>query len=221
MSSNRASSTSSSSATERLRSAAFAAGAALVACAALLTLGAEPASAFAKKGPLVTLVSEVRGERTLEVFDLRFASFQTIYKHKAAPRSESPTGERIEVIHKRKECSCLRLADYRKISMRQVRQIDVTYPEGGRVALVRITWRDGKVREYPATGLYGGDGLFPPRFTATVEGQPREFPLILPDTQDATWPEERLVRAILYRPTSPPPPKKTTSTKKGGKSASP
>ena len=196
-------------------------GAALLALAALLTLTAEPAHAWAKKGPLVTLVSEARGERTLEVFDLRFASFETIYKHKAAPRSESPTGERIEVIHKRKECSCVRLADYKKISLQQVRQIDVTYPEGGRVALVRITWRDGKVREYPATALYGGDGLFPPRFTATVEGQPLEFPLILPDTKEAAWPEERLVRAILYRPGTAPPPHKKTAPKKTDKSTKP
>jgi len=169
----------------------------------------------------VTLVSEARGERTLEVFDLRFASFQTIYKHKAAPRSESPTGERIEVIHKRKECSCVRLADYSKIRLQQVRQIDVTYPEGGHVALVRITWRDGKVREYPATGLYGGDGLFPPRFTATVEGESREFPLILPDTPEATWPEDRLVRAIVYRTGTTPPPSKKTAPKKTDKSTTP
>ncbi|HET8946437.1 MAG TPA: hypothetical protein VFQ07_05605 [Candidatus Polarisedimenticolia bacterium] len=170
----------------------------------------------------MTLVSESRGERTIEVFDLRFASFQTIYKHKAAPRAESPTGERIEVVQKRKECSCVRLADYTSISMRKIRQIDVTYPEAGRVALVRITWRDGKVREYPATGLYGGDGLFPPRFAATVEGQHREFPLVLPDTPEATWPEERLVRAILYRSgTSSPPPRKSTHNKKSDTGAGP
>jgi hypothetical protein len=212
MSSNRAWSTSRSSATERA-ALFFAAAAILAACA-------EPAHAFAKKGPLLTFVSESRGERTLEVFDLRFASFQTIYKHKAAPRSESATGERIEVVHKRKECSCVRLADYSKIALRQLRQIDVTYPEGGRVALVRFTWRDGKVREYPAGDLYGADGLFPPRFTAVVEGEHREFPLILPATPEAAWPEERVVRMILFRPGTSPPPAKKTGAKKSDTSAS-
>jgi hypothetical protein len=210
MSSNRAWSTSRSSATERpFRRRCALGGALLAAAAGLLVLDPEPARAAAKKkGPLLTFVSEAAGERTVEVFDLHFAAFQTLYKHTAAPRSESATGERIEVVQKRKECSCVRLADYSRIKMQQIRQIDLTYPEGGRVALVRITWRDGKVREYPATSLYGGDGLFPPRFAATVEGEPREFPLVLPDGPEAAWPGERLVRMILFRPQTPPPAKK-------------
>lgn len=209
MSSNRAWSTSRSSATEPARVVALA----LV--VAVLGGGHAAHAATKKKGPLLTFVSEDAGERTVEVFDLRFAAFQTLYRHRAAPRTESATGERIEVVQKRKECDCVRLADYSKIRMQQIRQIDLAYPEGGRVALVRITWRDGKVREYPATGLYGGDGLFPPRFAATVDGEHREFPLVLPDTKEAAWPAERLVRMILFRSgTSTPPPKKT------GKSAS-
>jgi len=172
---------------------------------------AAPNRAAAKrekqKGQLLTLFSEATGERTVEVPDLRFAAFETRYRHTAAPRSESPTGERIEVVQKRKECACVRLADWSKIKMVRIRQIDITYPEGGRVALVRVTKKDGDVREYPATDLYGGDGLFPPRFAATVEGEHVEFPLVLPDVPGAAWPSERVVRMILVRPETPPPPK--------------
>ena len=169
------------------------------------------------KGPLLTFVSESQGERTTEVFDLRFAWFLTTYKHTAAPRSESATGERIEVVQKRKECSCVRLGDGTKIGLQAIRQIDLTYPVGARVALVRLTWRNGKVREYRATELYGGDSIFQPRFAATVDGQHREFPLALPDTPEAVWPEERLVRMILYRPPAPPP--KKSDAKKSDTSA--
>ena len=127
---------------------------------------AAPNRAAAKKekkqGPLLTFQSEAKGERTVEVTDLRFAFFETLYRHKAAPRSESPTGERIEVVQKRKECDCLRLADYSKIKRNVLRQIDITYPNDSHVALVRVIRRDGSIREYPATALYGGDGLFPP-----------------------------------------------------------
>ena len=178
---------------------------------------AAPNRAAAKKekklGPLLTFQSDTVGERTVEASDLRFAFFQTLYRHKAAPRSESPTGERIEVVQKRKECDCIRLADYTKIKKTVIRQIDVTYPVDSRVALVRITRRDGSIREYPATSLYGGDGLFPPRFAATVEGEHREFPLVIPDTPGAAWPEERLVRLLVFR-TIPPPPKKKPESEK-------
>jgi hypothetical protein len=184
----------------------------VVVCAGVREAAAAPNRAAAKKekqkGQLLTLFSEAAGEREVEVPDLRFAAFETRYRHTAAPKSESPTGERIEVVQKRKECSCVRLADWSKVKMVRIRQIDLTYPEGGRVALVRITRRDGDVREYPATSLYGGDGLFPPRFSATVDGAHLEFPLVLPDTPGAAWPEERVVRMILYRPDTPPAPKK-------------
>ena len=176
---------------------------------------AAPNRAAAKKekkqGPLLTFQSEAKGERTVEVTDLRFAFFETLYRHKAAPRSESPTGERIEVVQKRKECDCLRLADYSKIKRNVLRQIDITYPNDSHVALVRVIRRDGSIREYPATALYGGDGLFPPRFAATVDGEHREFPLVLPDTPGAVWPEERLVRMLIFRSTAPPPKKKSGS----------
>lgn len=197
-----------------------AAPASLLACVLLLAFtghaAAAPNRAAAKrekqKGQLLTLFSEAAGERTVEVPDLRFAAFETRYRHTAAPKSESPTGERIEVVQKRRECSCVRLADWSKIKLTRIRQIDITYPEGGRVALVRITRRDGDVREYPATNLYGGDGLFPPRFAATVDGEHLEFPLVLPDTPGAAWPAERAVRMLLARPDTPSQP--GTKTKK-------
>ena len=193
----------------------------VVAIAGVAALGfpdpatAAPNRAAAKKekkrGPLLTFHSEAEGERTVEAVDLRFAFFQTLYRHKAAPRSENPTGERIEVVQKRKECDCIRLADYAKIKKQEIRQIDVTYPIDGRVALVRVTRRNGQIHEYPATSLYGGDGLFPPRFVATVDGEHREFPLVLPDAPGAAWPEERVVRMLVYRPPEPPPKKKDRS----------
>jgi len=218
MSSNRAWSTSRSSATEQAGSGRATVVTLPVCLLALLVLAAQlataeaaakppaaskaaakPPAASKKKGPLLTFVSEARGERMVEVFDLHFACFETRYRHTRAPKSENPTGERIEVIQKRKECSCVRLADWSKIKMPRIRQIDITYPVGERVARVRVTKRDGTSREYPATDLYGGVGIFPPRFVATVEGEHREFPLILPDTPGAAWPEERLVRMLVYR----------------------
>jgi hypothetical protein len=151
-------------------------------------------------------VSDETGTRSVEVFDLRFVFFETVYRHTHAPKTETPTGDRIEVIQKRRECDCLRLDDYAKVKFGRLREITITYPEGRHAARVRVTSRDGKVHEYPVTGLFGGTGLMPPRFSATVEGQVREFPLMLQDVAGADWPGERLVRAALYRPPQPPPP---------------
>lgn len=204
MSSTRASSTSSSCATDARRFRTRRAAAVFVALFAAL-----PAWASTHKpgtGQLLTLVSDETGTRTVEVFDFRFVFFDTRYRTTHAPKTESATGERIEVIQKRKECACLRLDDYAKVKFGHVREITITYPEGRRTALVRVTSRDGRVHEYPVTGLYGGTGLMPPRFSATVDGQMSEFPLMLQDVAGADWPAERLVRAALYRPPQPPPP---------------
>jgi hypothetical protein len=176
-------------------------------CASLLCAGAASAAVAgvhkAGTGKLMTLVSDETGTRTVEVFDFRFVFFTTRYRETHAPRSESPTGERIEVINDRKECACLRLADYTKVKFMQQREIAVTYPEGSHVAQVRVTRRNGKVHEFPATDLYGGTGLATPLFSATLDGQLREFPLILPEGAD--WRGERPVRVILYRSQPPPP----------------
>ena len=198
MSSTRAWSTSSSCATD-FRAILFA--------ALLGALAIAPAAAASHKpgtGNPVTLVSDDTGTRTVEVFDFRFVFFTTRYRNTRAPKSESPTGERMEVINDRKECTCLRLADYAKIKFFRQREIAVTYPEGSHAALVRVTRRDGKVREYRATDLFGGSGLATPLFSATIDGQLREFPLVLPEGTD--WPKERLARVILYRSEPPPPP---------------
>jgi len=154
-------------------------------------------------GPLVVLYSAVAGERSVEAEDLIFVHFQTSYIHRAAPRSESPSGERIEIVERRMECRCVRLADYSRIKMSKIREVAVSYPPGSRVARVRLTLRNGKVREYPATELYGGDGLFPPRFAAILEGVYREFPLVLGGDAQEDWPEESLSRILLAR-TKPP-----------------
>jgi hypothetical protein len=211
MSSPRAWSTSSSCATEAGPRSRLA-GTGILA-ALLWALAAAEATAASHKpgtGQLLTLVSDETGTRSVEVFDFRFVFFDTRYRQTHAPRTESPTGERIEVIEKRKECACLRLDDYAKVKFGRVREITITYPEGLHAALVRVTRMDGKVNEYPVKGLYGGTGLMPPRFFATVDGQGREFPLMLQDVAQADWPSERLVRVALFRPRPATPPPRPT-----------
>jgi hypothetical protein len=151
-------------------------------------------------GFLIYLYSEAAGERGVEARDLTFVHFETRYRRRAAPRSESPSGERIEIVERRRECRCVRLADYSRIKMSKIREISISYLPGSRAARVRLTLRDGRVREYPATDLYGGDGLFPPRFAATVEGVHREFPLVLGADPREEWPAESLSRILLERP---------------------
>lgn len=172
--------------------------------AALLLLASIPHPVLAGAprpgtGPLIYLYSAVGGERGVDAEGVIFVHFETIYRHRSAPRSESPTGERLEVVDRRHECRCLRLADWSRIKMSKIREIALSYPPGERAARVRVTLRNGKVREYAATELYGGDGLFPPRFAATIDGATREFPLVLgADPKDA-WPAESLSRILLVR----------------------
>ena len=175
---------------------------ALAAALLLLASTRHPALAAARgpgSGPLIYLYSAARGERGLVAENVFFVHFETIYRHRAAPRSESPTGERLEIVDRRQECRCVRLADYSRIKMSKIREIALSYPPGERAARVRLTLRDGKVREYAATELYGGDGLFPPRFAATLSGATREFPLVLGEEAKDDWPEESLSRILLVR----------------------
>lgn len=172
--------------------------------AALLLLASSPQSLPAAasrpgSGPLIYLYSAAGGERGVDAESVIFVHFETIYRHRAAPRSESPTGERLEVVDRRQECHCVRLADYSRIKMSKIREIALSYPPGERAARVRVTLRNGTVREYAATELYGGDGLFPPRFAATIEGATREFPLVLGAEPTDAWPEESLSRILLVR----------------------
>jgi len=140
-------------------------------------------------------------ERTVTVEDLSFAYFKRTFYTKAAPRSESPSRQRIEVLDRREECACLRLSDWSKIKFKKLRQIEIVYPKGSRQATLRLTGRDGHVSEIPAGALFGGGDPFPPRFGATVDGFYREFPLVLEDSVTGGWPQERLSRIILI--TSP------------------
>ena len=181
-----------------------AAGAILLSLPLALALLSSPAwAATAKRGhgPLLTLTSS-QGESSVEAQSVRFVYFMTRYRHRRAPKDESPTGERIEIVDTRKECQCVRLADYSKIKMSKSRELAFSFPPGAREARVRITQRDGKVNEHAVSDLWGGDGLFPPRFAVVLDGHPREFPLILRSEEEA-WPDETLARILLVR--TPPP----------------
>jgi hypothetical protein len=106
---------------------------------------------------------------------------------------------------RREECACLRLSDWTKIDFKKLRQIEIDYPAGSRLAILRLTGRDGVVREVPAGALFGAADPFPPRFGATVDGMYREFPLVLEENVAADRRDERLTRILLV--TSPPPPR--------------
>lgn len=156
-----------------------------------------------KKPPRLVLHSTDGAERTVTVEDLSFAYFRRTFYTKAAPRSEAPSRQRIEVQDRREECQFLRLSDWSKIKFKKLRQIELVYPEGSRLAVVRLTGRDGQVNELSAGTLFGAADPFPPRFGATVDGLYREFPLVLEDSITGGWPRETLSRILLV--TSPPP----------------
>ena len=92
----------------------------------------------------------------------------------------------------------MRLDDSSKLKFSKVRQIEINYPPEGRVAHLRVTLFDGRVRELGADSLFGATDSFAPRFAVRVDGEVREFLLILPERE--TWPEEKLVRLLLKRP---------------------
>jgi hypothetical protein len=161
----------------------------------------------ARHPTFVATLATPAGEHDVEITDFRFVYFKTSYRHTRAPREEISSGERVEIVSTRDDCHCVRLADYSRIKMKSIREIAITYSPGDRVAAVRITRTNGSVKEYPATSLYGGTGLFPPQFSATIDGVTHEFPLVLEGREDAAWPEETLVRVLLSRTTQPAPPK--------------
>lgn len=156
--------------------------------------------------PTLVLASD-GGERTVPVPDLVFVHFERVYYHRRAPRAEDPSGKRLEIEDRRRECRCLRLEDWTKLKFKMIRQIEFTYPPDGVVARLRITRRDGGIIEIGADTLNGGKDSFGPRFAATLDGQSREFPLILGEGEQ--WPDERLARLLLMRPPpkAPPPPR--------------
>lgn len=136
----------------------------------------------------------------VQTADLRFAFYERIYYQKRSPRSQDPTGKRLEIEDRRRECRCLRFADWSKLKFKKLRQIEIRYPPGSREAFLRVTRVNGEVREFPASRLTGTEGPLPPRFGATIDGMYREFPLILGDSPEADWPEETLARVLLVAP---------------------
>lgn len=157
--------------------------------------------------PTLVLASPA-GERTVPVSDLVFVHFERLYYHRRAPRSQDASGSRMEIEDRRRECRCLRMQDWTKLKFKMIRQIELIYPPDGTVARLRITRRDGRVSEMGADSLHGASESFGPRFAATLDGQMREFPLILAEGE--TWPDERLSRLLLLRPPQkiPPPPRR-------------
>jgi len=163
--------------------------------------------------PTMIVVGPSGEELDYPVRDLRFVSFERIYYNRRAPRAEEPSGRRVEVKDRREDCRCVRFEDYSKLKFKKLRQIEITYPVNARVAQVRLTRLTGEVREVAADTLWGGRNPLPPRFTATIHGQLREYPLIADQGESAGWPEERLVRILLKRPPAKPATK--TSAPKG------
>lgn len=163
--------------------------------------------------PTLVLASPA-GERTVPVPDAMFVHFERLYYHRRAPRSEDASGSRMEIEDRRRECRCIRMQDWTKLKFKMIRQIEIVYPPDGNVARLRITRRDGRISEMGADSLYGGES-FGPRFAATLDGQLREFPLILAEGEQ--WPDERLARILLSRPPQKPPPAKRHSKERSGR----
>jgi hypothetical protein len=174
----------------------------LLLCSALVSVPETPRAAPAPKTPRgnPTLVLESSaGERTIPAVDLRFVFYERTYYRRHAPRSEEAKGERLDVEDRRHECRCLRLEDWSKLKFSKVRQIEIAYPPDGSVALLRVIEFDGGMRELRADSLFGAVDSFAPRFAARIDGEVREFPLILSERGSA-WPGEKLVRLLLKRP---------------------
>lgn len=149
--------------------------------------------------PTLVIAGPTGAERTIPVGDLRFVHFERIFYQRRAPRDEEPSGRRVEVEDRRDDCRCVRFEDYSRVKFKKLRQIEIAYPPDAGAALIRLTRLNGEVSTVPADALRGGLNPLPPRFTATVDGQLREFPLVREAGANG-WPEERLVRILLKRP---------------------
>lgn len=176
----------------------------LLICAGLLVApGAFCAERTPKtrRGNPTLVIDSPGGEKTFPAVDLTFVYFERIYYRRRAPRSEEASGQRLDLEDRRHECRCVRLEDASKLKFSKVRQIEIAYPPDEGVARLRVTLYDGRMRDLRADSLFGASDSFAPRFAARVDGEVREFPLLLP--VGGSWPEERLVRLLLRRP--PPP----------------
>ncbi|HET6278818.1 MAG TPA: hypothetical protein VFG08_08550, partial [Candidatus Polarisedimenticolia bacterium] len=90
-----------------------------------------------RQPPRLVLHSADSAERMVTVEDLSFAYFRRIFYTKSASPAESPSRQRIEIQDRREECPCLRLSDWSKIKFKKLRQMEIVYPEGSRLALLR------------------------------------------------------------------------------------
>ena len=174
----------------------------LLLCTVLVSLPESPRAAPAPKaarGNPTLVIDSPAGERTIPAVDLRFVFYERIYYRRRAPRTEAANGERVDVEDRRRECRCLRLEDWSRLKFSKVRQIEIAYPPDGAVALLRVIEFDGGMRELRADSLFGAADSFTPRFAARIDGEVREFPLILSE-RGSVWPEEKLVRLLLKRP---------------------
>ncbi len=181
--------------------------AALLATASASALGVRREPRPTGTPARLALDSSREGGREVDVADLAFVFYERVYYHKRAPRSEDASGRRVDIEDKRQECACLRFEDGSKVKFSSVRQIEVSYADSEREARLRVTERDGGVREVRASALSGASSSLSPRFAATIDGAVREFPLILRGDPDELWPEERLQRALLVFPKRGRPPR--------------
>jgi hypothetical protein len=169
----------------------------------------------APRGNPTLVLASPEGERTVPVSDLVFVHFERLYYHRRAPRSEAASGNRMEIEDRRRECRCLRMQDWTKMKFKTIRQIELIYPPDQPIARLRVTRRDGRVSELGADALHGASESFGPRFAATLDGQLREFPLILAEGE--SWPDERLTRLLLLRPPQKAPPPARRSKERSGR----
>jgi len=151
--------------------------------------------------PARIVLASADGEvRELDVPDLAFVFYARTFFHRRAPRSQNASGSRVDIEDRRRECVCLRFDDWSKVKLSDLRQIEISYPDVGGEARVRLTDTDGGVREVPAGSFAGASTSLPPRFTATIDGTLREFPLIVGADPAERSPDQRLLRVLLALP---------------------
>lgn len=178
---------------------------AVVLAAVLPALAAHPALAGprpARQPPLLVLVGPDGAERSVRTPDFRFVHFERIFYDRHAPRSEEPSGRRLDIEDRRHDCACILLDDLTKYKFKSLRQIEIVATPGDPHPRLRLTELNGAVHEHPFTSLAGAVDSLPPRFVATVDGVVREFPIGGQEAA-ADGSGERMARVLIV--TSPPP----------------
>ena len=167
---------------------------------AIGTVGAGPPRP--RDAPILVLVGPDGGERTVHAPDFRFVYFERIFYDRHAPRSEEPSGRRLDIEDRRHECTCVLLEDLTRYKFKNLRQIEILHGPDDPHLRLRLTERNGKVHEHLFESLAGTISSVSPRFAATVDGVVREFPLQMGGAL-RNGPGERLARIMLV--TAPPP----------------